>query len=50
MNEITQLFESDDFKTKSGWKQESESDGNIVHSKHVSYGKLFALKVKKCYK
>uniref|UniRef100_A0A914R6T2 START domain-containing protein n=1 Tax=Parascaris equorum TaxID=6256 RepID=A0A914R6T2_PAREQ len=44
-NEALDVFEDKDFETKKGWKKEGESpEHDIVYSKQVPDGKLFALK------
>uniref|UniRef100_A0A914XJ31 START domain-containing protein n=1 Tax=Plectus sambesii TaxID=2011161 RepID=A0A914XJ31_9BILA len=43
LKESVELFDSKDYKTKNGWKKEAEDQGDVVYSKYMSYGKLFAL-------
>uniref|UniRef100_A0A0M3HEW0 START domain-containing protein n=1 Tax=Ascaris lumbricoides TaxID=6252 RepID=A0A0M3HEW0_ASCLU len=44
-NEALDVFGDEDFETKKGWKKEGGSpEHDIVYSKQISNGKLFALK------
>ncbi|TKR96576.1 hypothetical protein L596_010577 [Steinernema carpocapsae] len=45
LKEAYDIFNSEDFATKNGWKKEAESHGDVMYSKMVSYGKMFGITV-----
>lgn len=44
-DEAFALYNEDGFEKYEGWKKETETDTSTVHTRQMSYGKLFALRV-----
>ncbi|TKR96577.1 hypothetical protein L596_010578 [Steinernema carpocapsae] len=43
LKEAYEIMNSVSYVTKEDWKKESESNGDLVYSKNIKYGKLFSL-------